>query len=120
MVKYQNESYSKGSSTFIGINPVDGSFVSFKSAKKKFSAAGIDSTATNGVVRLVRPTQVVDECNDCVTRTAESAIELRFNFVNGVDTAAMKTELDRLYTRAVALYLLDGVVPNVNANIDEE
>lgn len=120
MQKYQNETFTKGSSTFIAIDPVSGQRVEFRSARKAFTNNGVNLKATNASVRLVVPTEVAAACDPCSIALADSSIEIKFNLVDGADFAALKSEVDRLLMAAVDLSLLDGVVPNPVANLDQE
>lgn len=118
---YQNETYSKGSSKFVQVSPVDGTLVEFRSKIASFSLEGIPTQALNFSVKLVTP-QVVNPCDDpCGTVKQLGSLELRGNVQPGTDMAAFKAELDRLYAKAVNDYFLhSGLVPNVNANLSEE
>lgn len=120
-MKYQNESYTKGSSKFIGVDPVDGTSVEFRSKISGFRVDGVPSQALNFVVRMEVP-QAVAACGDpCLNVKQVGFLELRGNVQPGTDMAALKAELDRLYAKASADYFLhDGVVPNVNAVLDSE
>lgn len=119
MAKYHNETYSKGMSTFVSIDPMDGSTVQFTSQRKSFTVSGVRSQAVNAKVTYVVPSEVTDACNECVKAVADSVFEIRFNLVEGQDFSALRTEALRLLDVALSdHYLAAGMVPNVNATLE--
>lgn len=121
-MKYQNDAYSKGKSSFIQVDPVSGQQVTFQASRRKFQTSGVGGSAVNAVVRLTTPVTLKSACDPCQLGTAESTFEIRFNVVDDatVTFETMRAEALRLLDMASNMYLLDGVVPGPNANLDSE
>lgn len=119
MTKYQNEAYTKGSSKFIQVDPVNGTSVEFRSKVVGFRVDNQPTKALNFSVKLEVLQDIVPCDESCVTAQQVGTMELRTNVQAGTDVAVLKTELDRLYAKARDDYFLhDGLVPNVNADLD--
>lgn len=119
-MNYSNESYQKGNSKFIQVDPVNGTVVEFRSKVSPFKVDGVASKALSFTVRLSKVQDITPCGETCIAAEQMAFLELRGNMQPGTDVAAFKAELDRLYAKAADDYFLhDGVVPNVNADLSE-
>lgn len=123
-MSYQNIAFKSGSSTFADpSNNVSPSVVTFNNQVRTRSRKGAADVAfVAGNVALQVPFFSSD-CDGCTGEILTKSLDVRFNVPMAsaaADLAALRTEVNRVFDKAIAEYnMTKGMVPPVQATFPE-